>query len=285
MDFFSDPEMAPDNKMLILHNSQYYQHQHTPFLPSAVSYYQEPSALQNPSTFMPTDPTQPAPDQLAPSNILYQELPAAWNPLNPLPLNLPPHSQLGDPATNMDHHTTMNATTGAPVGQQQLQSEPASEQPTSYFIQKFQRDLQKAVYHIQNGQHLEARQLIMSITEWLSETIINAGILRDDQIPYADQLKLWDDFNICWLATLQKQEDMIQESLQTNRQSLSLPNSEELEKLGKRLIEICDSLEQYGLVDYTLGIWEEQILSAIERSLKLLRNARTHAQGRVTIQE
>jgi len=33
-----------------------------------------------------------------------------------------------------------------------------------------------------------------------------------------------------------------------------------MEEMGKDLIQLCDQLEQHGLVDYQMGIWEEEIL-------------------------
>jgi hypothetical protein len=89
------------------------------------------------------------------------------------------------------------------------------------------------------------------------------GILRDDQMLHSDRLKLWNDFNICWLALCQRQKDMTQDLLQTGRQAprTSLLNVEILDSMGKQLIHFCDQLEQHGLVDYQMGIWEEEILS------------------------
>ena len=34
-----------------------------------------------------------------------------------------------------------------------------------------------------------------------------------------------------------------------------------METMGKDLIQLCDQLETHGLVDYQMGIWEEEILS------------------------
>jgi hypothetical protein len=34
-----------------------------------------------------------------------------------------------------------------------------------------------------------------------------------------------------------------------------------MEDLGEELIRLCDKLEPHGLVDYQMGIWEEEILS------------------------
>lgn len=41
----------------------------------------------------------------------------------------------------------------------------------------------------------------------------------------------------------------------------SLLTTELMEDLGRGLIQLCDKLEQHGLVDYQMGIWEEEILS------------------------
>lgn len=40
----------------------------------------------------------------------------------------------------------------------------------------------------------------------------------------------------------------------------SLLSRDRMESMGKDLIQLCDQLEQYGLVDYQMGIWEEEIL-------------------------
>lgn len=41
----------------------------------------------------------------------------------------------------------------------------------------------------------------------------------------------------------------------------SLLSRDRMEAMGKDLIQLCDQLEQHGLVDYQMGIWEEEILS------------------------
>jgi hypothetical protein len=78
---------------------------------------------------------------------------------------------------------------------------------------------------------------------------------------HSDRLKLWNDFNNCWLAMFQKQIDMTQELLQTGRHSSRILTIDAMETLGRELIRICDQMEPHGLVDYEMGIWEEEILS------------------------
>lgn len=89
------------------------------------------------------------------------------------------------------------------------------------------------------------------------------GLLRDGGIHYADRLELWSNFNLCWLAVCQKQKDLLQVLIASGQQSshVSLIQRDRMEAMGNDLIQLCDQLEQHGLVDYQLGIWEEEILS------------------------
>lgn len=43
----------------------------------------------------------------------------------------------------------------------------------------------------------------------------------------------------------------------------SLLDTDVMEDLGRGLIQLCDKMEQHGLVDYQMGIWEEEILSGM----------------------
>lgn len=49
----------------------------------------------------------------------------------------------------------------------------------------------------------------------------------------------------------------------TNQQPahVSLLRRDRMENMGRDLIQLCDQLEPHGLVDYQMGIWEEEILS------------------------
>jgi len=31
--------------------------------------------------------------------------------------------------------------------------------------------------------------------------------------------------------------------------------------MGKELVRLCDIMEKHGLVDYQMGVWEEEIIS------------------------
>jgi hypothetical protein len=67
----------------------------------------------------------------------------------------------------------------------------------------------------------------------------------------------WQQFNICWLAFGQRILDF--------HCNLNLPPDrliQLVESAGCCLIAIGDNLEERGLVDYEMGIWEEEILDS-----------------------
>ncbi|EAW08686.1 uncharacterized protein ACLA_096190 [Aspergillus clavatus NRRL 1] len=175
------------------------------------------------------------------------------------------------PAT-MAEFTAVGATAGR-LDQQQQQQQVASES-TNEAYGRFQRALRATFDHTRAGRLVEAGRSILEIAEWLVTNARELDILRDDPALYPERLQLWNDFNICWLAICQKQKDMTQDLLQTSRQS---PNTtmltiERMEEMGKDLIQLCDQMEQHGLVDYQMGIWEEEILGVLGECLDLLES-------------
>jgi hypothetical protein len=40
-----------------------------------------------------------------------------------------------------------------------------------------------------------------------------------------------------------------------------------METMGKELIRLCDVMEKHGLVDYQMGVWEEEIITRKSRIL------------------
>lgn len=52
------------------------------------------------------------------------------------------------------------------------------------------------------------------------------------------------------------------EANQQLQRSQSLIPQDGLERMGKELVRLCDSIERHGLVDYEYGVWEEQIIAS-----------------------
>lgn len=95
---------------------------------------------------------------------------------------------------------------------------------------------------------------------------------RDDEALHDDRIRLWDEFNRAWLTTLQRQHDMTEDMYRTNQavqEPYSLMNSQALEQLSRELVRLCDMVERFGLVDYQMGVQEEEIMDREFSSLTL----------------
>ncbi|KAJ5166365.1 uncharacterized protein N7482_005146 [Penicillium canariense] len=139
---------------------------------------------------------------------------------------------------------------------------------------QYQRALRSTFDQTRAGRLVEASQSLLEISEWLVTNARDLGILRDDHQLYTDRLQLWSEFNLCWLAVCQKQKDVTQDLVATGQQppQTSLLSRDRMEAMGKDLIQLCDQLEQHGLVDYQMGIWEEEILSVLGQCLDLMES-------------
>ena len=78
----------------------------------------------------------------------------------------------------------------------------------------------------------------------------------------------WNTFNRAWLTTLQRQFDLTEQVLR-HQQPLrepqqSLMSTPTLEQLSRELVRLCDSVERHGLVDYQMGVAEEEIMDREE---------------------
>lgn len=87
---------------------------------------------------------------------------------------------------------------------------------------------------------------------------------RDNPDLRSARLELWETFNRCWLTTLQRQLDMTRDMFSRGGQQpaapLSLLTAYMMETLGQQLVQLCDDIEKMGLVDYQMGVAEEEIL-------------------------
>lgn len=71
---------------------------------------------------------------------------------------------------------------------------------------------------------------------------------------------------------LQRQKDDTRETLDSERplaQSQSLLPKESLEEMGNKLVSLCDILEKNGLVDYQMGVSEQEIIESKEKSIPI----------------
>ncbi|EDU43443.1 conserved hypothetical protein [Pyrenophora tritici-repentis Pt-1C-BFP] len=159
---------------------------------------------------------------------------------------------------------------------QSTYTEPQPNSGNEYddFYRTYQSELKKTFEHVRDSRLSEAGTLLFRMSDWLlhfAETL--AGLVRDDETYYQQRLQLWDEFNTCWLSTLQKQKAMTQEMINTGQRPpppKSLIDYDFLEKMGTQLVKNCDSMEKHGLVDYQMGVWEEEIVAMLTSCMDLL---------------
>ena len=87
---------------------------------------------------------------------------------------------------------------------------------------------------------------------------------------YAGRLQFWKIFNTCWQALGQKQKDVTSEAMRTGRKPEGMLSVGRIKMLMDDLVGMCNQLEPYGLVDFEMGIWEEQIIDVFIEGLDLL---------------
>ncbi|KAL8772584.1 MAG: hypothetical protein Q9209_002245 [Squamulea sp. 1 TL-2023] len=168
------------------------------------------------------------------------------------------------------------------------QEREASDFAEDYDI--YQEALRDTFEHTSKVRLAEAGQSLEFISEWLLghfkelgmatrersssfQADLKPGLATDNQSKKEERLKLWKEFNTCWLATLQCQKETTLQMLETGQRPphpQSVIQKAVLERMGEALVQNCDELEKYGLVDYEMGVWEEEIMSILSKCLDLL---------------
>ncbi|KAJ5778955.1 hypothetical protein N7457_006675 [Penicillium paradoxum] len=265
----------------------------TAFYESSMLYgFGQPGPTQGPFEVVPQYPTRPsaaidalpnqfavpqyfAPEESAGSGVagLSPYLNAQLQPYNqPNPMARPNTTQSF--SAPISDFTVIGSGSMNRLDQSQLepQNQPSDQPSLEEAIGRYQGILRRTFDQTRAGRLVEAGESLLEISEWLVTNARDLGLLHDDSVHYSDRLKLWNDFNICWLAICQKQKDLILEIIATSQQPahVSLLRRDRMENMGRDLIQLCDQLEPHGLVDYQMGIWEEEILSILGQCLDLM---------------
>ncbi|KAI9786876.1 MAG: hypothetical protein M1839_005107 [Geoglossum umbratile] len=140
---------------------------------------------------------------------------------------------------------------------------------------QYQSALKQTFLNTRSGHLIEAGISLEKVSDWLLSHAAELGLVRDEPELHSDRMKLWNEFNTCWLAVLQKEKDMIlefSEAGQSPQPPQGIIPEESLERMGRELIRLCDSMERHGLVDYQMGVWEEEIIGVLQECLDLLES-------------
>lgn len=167
-------------------------------------------------------------------------------------------------------------------------AQEANPEATDEGMRDFRRQLRATFTAIVAGRVNEASEKLMAVSSWLVNSVATLGELssdstrlealnclglhHDDETSHEQRLELWREFNLCWEALGQKQKDVTEEALRSNRQPADMLSGDTMSSLVEALIKMGDQLEQDGLVDFEMGIWEEQIIHIFTVCLDLLRS-------------
>ncbi|KAF2466280.1 uncharacterized protein BDR25DRAFT_77077 [Lindgomyces ingoldianus] len=144
------------------------------------------------------------------------------------------------------------------------------------FYNNYQTELKKTFEYTRDGRLSEAAAQLFRLSDWLLHWAETLGLVRDEENQYTQRLKLWEEFNNCWLTTLQRQKEVMQDMITTGQRPQppqSLIDPDYLEKMGTQLVKNCDNMEKHGLVDYQMGVWEEEIIAMLTACLDLWEEA------------
>jgi len=145
----------------------------------------------------------------------------------------------------------------------------------------YQSALKELFQNVRNGVLATASDSLLGVSDWLLSHVVELGLTSDDQNLHDERIKLWNDFNHAWLAMFQRQKEMMEAGQQLQRGQTLVPQ-EGLQKMGKDLVRLCDSIERHGLVDYQYGVWEEQIIAILEECLDLYESSTSGGNGEGT---
>jgi hypothetical protein len=233
-------------------------------------------------------PSEGGPTSAPASSMATQNVPPQYPPLGYTAQQAPVGRESLAPAysaaTMTDPHqpTAPGPYSQTSFAEQQPQGSSSSNNEYDDFYNNYQAGLKKTFEYVRDGRLSEAASLLFDLSDWLlqwAETLgeltraarleraaeLTIGLVRDDEAHYQQRLTLWEEFNHCWLTLLQKQKELVAGIASTGhrpQEPQSVVDYDFLEKMGTRLVKNCDNMEKHGLVDYQMGVWEEEIIAS-----------------------
>ncbi|QIW96165.1 hypothetical protein AMS68_001683 [Peltaster fructicola] len=137
---------------------------------------------------------------------------------------------------------------------------------------RYQSNIRTIFTLVRNQSLQETAQLLLDASRYLLGSVEVLGLTRDQEGEHDNRINLWDEYNRAWLTTMQCQFDMTQElfagrSLHASQSTL---DHDTLDGLARELLRLCDGIEKHGLVDYQMGVAEDEIIDIILRCLSQL---------------
>jgi len=159
------------------------------------------------------------------------------------PSNHSPYSQTPIHAgyPSFESSSQMQPPPAQPQPQQQVQPPRPSEGYRVYL-----RKVRETFEHIHAGRLALGGQTLLDASEALLTRIEELGLTKDDENLQDQRVKMWKNFNLCWLAFMQRLKDTLEEILRTGQQPAqpqSVITLLFLDRMGDKLVAWADSVE------------------------------------------
>ncbi|KAK5094906.1 hypothetical protein LTR70_003779 [Exophiala xenobiotica] len=162
---------------------------------------------------------------------------------------------------------------------QQTQEETNARQVTEEGRRQYEQQLRAIFDAITAGRVTEASTKLIAITEWLVGSVRALSLHHDDEESHEQRIQIWRELNHAWEALGYRQKSITENALRAHQAPPDLLSAAKIQDLVDQLIQLCDQIEKYGLVDYEMGIWEEQIVAVFTQCLDILPRAPARADS------
>ncbi|KAF9911990.1 hypothetical protein EC991_001437 [Linnemannia zychae] len=123
-------------------------------------------------------------------------------------------------------------------------------------LASIQEELQTVLEYVDHGMLLKSFDTLSRLTDIVVTNCEKLGLASDGGGAVEQKAGFWTGLNNCWLFAFSHYGNA-----RSDDQRIQEPH---LHHLHNNVKAWADALEKYGLVNYELGLWEQDILEAIE---------------------
>ncbi|KAF9130485.1 hypothetical protein BGW39_003032 [Mortierella sp. 14UC] len=123
-------------------------------------------------------------------------------------------------------------------------------------LASIQEELQTVLEYVDHGMLLKSFDTLSRLTDIVVTNCEKLGLASDGGGAVEQKAGFWTGLNNCWLFAFSHYGNA-----RSDDQRIREPH---LHHLHRNVKAWADALEKYGLVNYELGLWEQDILEAIE---------------------
>ncbi|KAG0061739.1 hypothetical protein BGZ90_003418 [Linnemannia elongata] len=132
----------------------------------------------------------------------------------------------------------------------------AGEQGVTDELASIQEELQTVLEYVDHGMLLKSFDTLSRLTDIVVTNCEKLGLASDGGEVVEQKAGFWTGLNNCWLFAFSHCGNA--------RSDDQRIREHHLHHLHNNVKAWADALEKYGLVNYELGLWEQDILEAIE---------------------